>query len=64
MKDWTKLMKISAADAIQMQKTTNLEEKGLSVDGSPWFIHILQTKDSCMSSFKGIHFIITERDNW
>ena len=57
-------MKISAVDAIKMQGITNLEVKGLFVDGSPWFIHILRKKGSCISSFRGIHFIITERDKW
>ena len=58
MKDWTKMMKISAVGAIQMQEITNLEVKGLFVDGSPWFIHILQTS-SCISSFKT--FILLSR---
>ena len=47
-----------------MQEITNLEAKGMFVDGSPGFIHILKTKGSWMSSFKDIHFIIKEIDNW
>ena len=43
---------------------TNLEIKRLFVDGPHWFMHILQTKGSCITSFKDINFIITERDNW
>ena len=55
-------MKISADDAVQMQtqEITNLEVKGLFVDDSPWFIHIIHTKDSCISYFNDIHFIISE----
>ena len=50
-------MKISTVDAIQMKEIWNLVVKGLFVDGSPWLIHILQMKGSCISSFKDIHLL-------
>ena len=54
MKVWTKIMKISAADAIQMPEITSLKGKGLS---GVWLLSFIYYDE------RFLHFIMMERDN-